>query len=413
MYYSVLQQALTQLEIPWHISVFIRSTRFLAIPETVLSPQILLLNYLTIGAFVMINTMTMYSVGFIGLLLIRVRYKLALFPFTAMFLLFSFNGYIVAHLSLGHSMWNGYFLLPFFFLYLFELIDTPSNPWPSVLKIALSLFAILLQGSYHIFVITLFFLGLFSLLNWRHFMHGSVAIGLSLLLSVGRLFPAMIAFQGNQFQFGTGFPTIYDMFESLVTIRLNNFPSMIVIWGEYDMFIGLIALGFLLYIGVYWRCLKKSAPPLTTYPCLDIPLFSMSLFCLNYFYFFINRLPIPLLNAERTPIRFFIIPLLLLIILSVIHLNKMLPSLYLSGKKKLFLGICLLETGLTLMAHSRVWKVSEAEKFVPLNTHSLLIHICSQAGDDLYKTATILGWSLSLCVLIAILVYLLFIPARR
>ena len=33
------------------------------------------------------------------------------------------NGHIVAHLAIGHSMWTGYFLLPFVFVYLMDILD--------------------------------------------------------------------------------------------------------------------------------------------------------------------------------------------------------------------------------------------------------------------------------------------------
>jgi len=60
-YYSIIRQALIQHFIPFHISrAFQETDRFLALPETLLSPQILLLPAMKIGQFAMFNTLFMY-----------------------------------------------------------------------------------------------------------------------------------------------------------------------------------------------------------------------------------------------------------------------------------------------------------------------------------------------------------------
>ena len=136
IYYSLLKQWIETGRIPYHIDLAFHGThRFLAIPEVNLSPQILLLPLVQVGTFVVINTILLYSIGFIGCLLIKQRYRLGIASFTLLFLIFNFNGHLIAHIGVGHSMWAGYFLLPFYFLYLLELIG--DKPGRAPYKIAL------------------------------------------------------------------------------------------------------------------------------------------------------------------------------------------------------------------------------------------------------------------------------------
>ncbi len=116
LYYLHLQQAIEQGVIPWHTQVSILETqRFLANPEIVLSPQIVLLRWMSVGKFVVVNTALCWAIGYAGCLLIKRRHRLSIASFTMLILLWGFNGHIVSHLAVGHSMWNGYFFFRSFF----------------------------------------------------------------------------------------------------------------------------------------------------------------------------------------------------------------------------------------------------------------------------------------------------------
>ena len=149
-YYVALQQALVDGRIPYYVSRSIQETRkFLANPEVPWSPDLLLLRFVGIEVFLVLKVLLWYAAGFCGLLLIRRRYALDLLPFTFLFLLFAANGHIVAHLAIGHSMWTGYFLLPFVFVHLMDILEDGSRTAP--LKLAFVFFLMLLQGSLHVF----------------------------------------------------------------------------------------------------------------------------------------------------------------------------------------------------------------------------------------------------------------------
>jgi hypothetical protein len=202
IYYSVLRHAIASGTMPYHISLaFHGSNRFLALPEVNLSPQIFLLPAMNVGTFVVFNTLLLYSAGFVGSLLLKRRYRLSTIAFAVFFLLFNFNGHITAHMGVGHSMWAGYFLLPFLILFLLELLE--GEPWRSTsIKLALTLFLILLQGSFHLFVWCLLFLVLVLAFNWRRYHRPLLTtIALSALLSAHRLLPALFALWGKKEKF--------------------------------------------------------------------------------------------------------------------------------------------------------------------------------------------------------------------
>lgn len=84
-YYGVIGDALRRGAVPWHIGQsFQNTTRFMVLPETVLSPQIVLLRWAQAGTFVWLNTLLMYSVGFWGCVRLAARHRLGSAVFALM-----------------------------------------------------------------------------------------------------------------------------------------------------------------------------------------------------------------------------------------------------------------------------------------------------------------------------------------
>ena len=98
---AFLKDAVTKGVLPLHMpdSSALRGVtdRFMSIPDALLSPQILLLRFMDVGTFFLVDTLLLYTIGMFGLLWFRRRYSLSLASFSALFLLFNFNGHILAH----------------------------------------------------------------------------------------------------------------------------------------------------------------------------------------------------------------------------------------------------------------------------------------------------------------------------
>jgi hypothetical protein len=362
-YYTVLQEAMASGRVPYHFEPPRHGTdRFLGLPETNLSPQVLLLPWMDVGRFVLVNIVLLYSVGYVGCLLLRRRYHLSLVPFATVYLLFSFNGYITAHLAVGHSMWAGYFLLPFFSLYLLEWVEERASAVPA-LKLALVLFAMMLQGSFHLVIWCWVFLLFFLVFNPALWRGGLLVFGFSGWLSVFRLVPAAVTFgHDRQRGFWAGYPTLADMLDGFVRIRAIDFPAPESLgWWEFDTYVGVLGLAALLYFGVVLRVSGDPCLARYRYEALDAPLLILFFLSLSYFYTVVNYLRIPLLNAEIISSRFLIIPVLLLTVVAAIRMQVLLERTRRTAALHVLIVGGLLLAFSEMMTHSDVWKVTRIE----------------------------------------------------
>jgi hypothetical protein len=192
---AFLRSAILRWEIPLHLSAPAVedgvTLRFFSSPDQILSPQIFLLPWLDIGRFILLQFILMYTLGFWALLLLRRRFNLSLLAFTILFALFSFNGHILAHASIGHISWAGYYLDAVFAILVFDLLDGGGN-WRWAARLAFLASFILLQGSYHQFVYLLFFLVFLALSMPRRFWWIMAACSFAVLISIWRLLPAAL-----------------------------------------------------------------------------------------------------------------------------------------------------------------------------------------------------------------------------
>jgi hypothetical protein len=124
---AFLQNAVRSGTLPLHMpdgsALRNLTDRFAAIPDTLLSPQVLLLGFMELGPFVLANTLLLYACGFAGLLLVARQLRLSAFAFGLVFFLFNFNGHVTDHIVVGHMHWAGYFLLPYFVLLVLKALD--------------------------------------------------------------------------------------------------------------------------------------------------------------------------------------------------------------------------------------------------------------------------------------------------
>jgi len=396
------------------------SIKFLGIPETNLSPQVALLPLIGLGNFVLVNTWIMYSLGFVGCLLIRKRFQLSLLPFIFLFLLFNFNGHITAHLSVGHTMWLGYFLLPFFFLLILDLAQYQEQPRLRLaMPLSLVLFAIVLQGSIHFYIWCLLFLALFGLFNRHHWKVASLTIALSLCLSAVRWLPAMFTYAGyyrsgfySEYIFSTfvdALTTIYT-YGQLPGLRVPPGPTG---WWEFDIFIGIIGVAFIAYFGIYLRFGGNPNLDSHRFRALDFPILIFVLISFGVGYDLIRDLHIPLLSTiERVPARVFIMPLVALIMISSIRMDSFLDTV---DKKITFKLVALAAAVLLayqLNSHSLFWKVGTSGELVGVAVSEFTFNAASQE-ELLYTMAVKVGGLLTLIAIVGIAAFSIWTVAAR
>ncbi len=359
-YFNFLRRAALHGLLPLHMgSTLVGTDRYIAHPDTLLSPQAYLLRFLTPGPFMLVNTLILFTAGCVGLLLLRRRYRLAPAAFGALFLLFNFNGHITAHLAVGHSEWVGYFLLPFFVLLVLKLVEGETAGWGWVLGVALTLFFMFLQGTFHFVLWCLIFLAGLGVFYPKFIVPAAKAILFTLLLGLIRILPAAIQFIQGGPAFISGFTSVTDMFSALAVLHapseaLSGPFSALPGW-EVDTYLGLIGTALLAYFGVYQTLRRSSQLKVLLAPALLLAFFSI-----GRVFQVINRLPLPLTDSERVPSRFLILPVVVLVTFGCIQLQRFLDERSAAGWREQAFSLALLVLlGHDLMQHSRIWRVSK------------------------------------------------------
>jgi len=383
--------------------------RFLTIPDPILSPQVLLLKFLDVGPFVLVHVLLLFTLGTWGLLWFRRRYNLSLAAFTPLFLLFNFNGHILAHLSVGHVTFAGYFLFPWFLVLIIKLVVDNENSWAWVAKMAILLFAIWLQGAFHQYVWALMFLGLIGLTSWKSFWPVIKAgVAAALLSMVLILPPAMMLGQYDD-EFLGGYPTVWDTLRSMVTIVFpadaieapRNMLNTLA-WWEFDLYLGILGAAFLLVFGL-GRWLKNKRPE-TGYPALLLPTAILFFFSIGRVYRVIRMIPIPLLAGERASIRMIIFPVVTLLILAAIEFQSWLSEQEFSPILQIsVLGLIFL-IGHDLWQHLKVWQVTNAVSAFDVARVDLSLKVVGNHPDPEYTTTLAIGAAVSLLTLVALII---------
>jgi hypothetical protein len=405
-YSRILKEALTNLHLPLHTDppLSYGVSRFFSIPDVPFSPQMLLLRFLDPGINFLINILLMFSVGYIGCLRIKRHYQLSVFSFTILALLFNVNGFITSHIAAGHTFFTGYFLLPFYILLTLQLMEgKASKNWYA--QMGLVLFGIELVGTTHIFAICFMFLGvllLFAKSDRTNILKSMVA---GVVLNIYRLAPAALALTAVRKPPFAGFTTLGDLITGLVWIipPSKSFVGLPIAWWEFDMFIGVLGLAFILFFGIktMWKS-KRESQASDTYRPLVKTMLVFSVFSIGYLYMPINYLPIPLLNLVHVPSRFLILPLLYIIAMACTQIQLWLNRRSSSSWHHFSLMLLLAILGHDLFQHARLWRVEyifEAFSAEPLD---FSLHIVNQI-DPVYIIVLTVSWILSLIALAYVL----------
>jgi hypothetical protein len=263
-------------------------------------------------------------------------------------------------------MWFGYYLLPFFMLQLFRLLDHDyDHKWPLVMGIIL--FGITLQGSIHIYVWCVMFLLILFVILRPHRIPILKSLIASALLAAHRLVPAALVFAEDTRRFFPGFINFRDMLSSLVN-DVSPFEAFgrLVGWWELDHYIGLAGFVFIILFGFHplFRSNDEESSSSKFTP-LYIPMMIMMILSVSYFYQPIHSLPIPFVGLERVPSRFLIMSILPLIFIAAISAQGLLSSRVRSITKRFVSLTFFIIMAYDIMLHVRSWRVDNFARALP------------------------------------------------
>jgi len=410
--YALLKDALTKGQLPLHAANLTAlrgvTDRYFAIPDTPFSPEVILLRFIGIGEFLFIDTLIWYAAGFMGLVLFGHKYRLSPLALLLFFLLFNFNGIITGHLAVGHSIYTAYFLIPYFILLVFDLLEREQVGWKWVLGFSILELLILLQGFFHLYLWCLMFLALLAVFNLRLIRPVATAGLFAVLIGLPRLLPPVLVLKGITHEYLGGPATVTDLFSSLIVLRDPDramiLPSKIypLNWWEQDYYIGLLGLGVLLVFGVLvplWRDRsRKSFQVQVLLACFIFSAISIG----QVYGSIIDLAPIPPFTGERVTARMFALPLAFLLALAALYLQQEL------NKCKLKPWVQLLSLGAVLLLfhdlnqHMQAWRVRYLDGLVYLFRKVPFVraqHTISNHADPLYIGLLAGGTGIALLVL--------------
>ena len=366
---QMLRTAAQQNQLPLHISdpstMHGNTYRFLTVPDTLISPQYLLLKRFSIPRFYFINVILFYTLGFAGLLVLRRKFRLSVMAFAVLTMLFNFNGNILAHFSVGHMTWLGYFLFPWFAWLTFRLLEGDRS-WKWILMMSTLMFIIWLQGSFHQFLWLLIFLVLIGLFVPGTFWMMARTGVFVLLMSSFRILPAILLYGRYGASYITGYPTLFVLWDSLVHIAnptgggIITFPPGIEGVSPWEMtsFIGLFGTGFTIYFGLIQGTLSSKSP----FQKLFLPIGGMLVLSIGQFFGYLRLLPIPLIQGERVGTRIISVVLAFLFIIGAERLQRWLELRNIKNISHIGLllafGIAMME----LWTNLKIWSIPNAVK---------------------------------------------------
>ena len=397
-YFAGIRQAVQSGELPYLLRTASQGTeRYFANAETLIAPHAILLGVMSPGPFLIVHMLACFTAGYVGLLAIRRELRLSPFSWGIFVTLFLFNGHIGAHFNAGHMSWAGYYLLPWVLLGLIRAA-TGDLSAKNVVVLALSLAAMIVLGSWHLFVFAYLQIVIFlcSLRSWRAAVCLARISALVALLAAIRLVPGTLTFGGGANQFVGGFPSLSLVVSALVADSGGN--ADVLGWHEYDTYIGWVGFGLLLLGAVPLRSpdSRVSTPLLITSAALALlsldGVYEATLFRLPGFV------------SERVVTRLLILPVLAVLLLGCVRIDRWGSW---TTRRHAALAIAGLLAGWSLAAQLLLrtagWRPSKAAAGLSLPTDVLK----PPTGDDLYVWSVRVGAAISLVALVSAAVMLL------
>lgn len=378
---------------PWHVApVFHFTDRFLASPLSVLAPQVLLLRWMSLPAFVLTHVLVCYTAGYLGCVRLGARLGLSWPAFLGLVILFNFNGYPASRLCVGHTVWwAGYFLLPWLWAPLVRWALTGPTAALSA-EIALVLFAMSLLGSFHVCTWSVLFVALLGVRRSGWMTPAAGAIGGAGALLAYRVLPGLAGFGRLANGVPVGYPSLTALMAGVAALRPPAWPTVNAMgWWEYDVYLGPAGLAAVLLLGV-WPLLADRRQPLAVF---DLPVAGLALLAFGDVYWW-TLSDIPVLAVERVVSRLLIMPVALLSLLAMIRADR---DRRLAPEWISWAG--LVAIAVPLLRHFALWRPGPLADATPGGWLVPAIPAIISRPDPVYRAAVATGAVISLLALIA------------
>lgn len=152
-WFDIVQNSLNHYKIPYHATGYdvkiigdpiytgtngSYQVRWFSGGYSFVSPQIILLNILSVAQYISFSLIFYFTLGTYGIYKWVKELNLSLAASTFLFTIWSFNGFIVSRMGIGHLLYcNAYMFVPLFFWFIYKFIKNQNMNWQRSLKNAL------------------------------------------------------------------------------------------------------------------------------------------------------------------------------------------------------------------------------------------------------------------------------------
>ena len=365
-YAKVIKNSLSNREIPFHVNnlskiLKVKEDRFMGAPIWSLSPQVILLLFLSPLGFIFVNHLLLYTIGTYGLIKITSVYDLKYPAFLFLFLIFNFNGYMIEKFAAYGFGQLGYYFIPFVILYFIKMTEHVKNSQEhkeqvkNSIFLGVSLALIMWQGSLHLFVQLITFFIFWVVFNYSKLKYIFISCFVACILSAYKILPAAVAFGGapNGYK-ATGYTDPLMIIKSFIypTSQLT-WPAFH--WWELSLYISVFGFILLMKYSIVDPLLKFEYVHKRFNYKVYIPIFIMVILSLWKFSEYLIPDFIPLLNSESHPARYAIIPLLMLSVIATFNISKYIDAATLAKRMVLYLMLFFLV--IFMIDHVLLWRL--------------------------------------------------------
>ncbi len=429
---SLMKQAMVEGVIPYHVPILAEhlghGTRFMGLPVWSISPQFVLLAFMSPIAFYTFNVLFMYSVGFLGCVLLGRYLDLDEIAFAFLYLLFNFNGRFVGHMTVFGPSQLGYFMLPFVLLIVLKVGDQEGPRFGfnarEAVYLGFALAAMIYQGTLHMFCQTVCFFMLWAVVNirrWRFSLLTMLSMG---LLAMARLLPTYITHggKGNSTRW-SGYGSIDLVVEAFVVLQTHiGVPHYT--WWELSYYIGIFGFLGICFFGL-WAPIANESWCARKWHGLLVPAAVMVVLSIGPIKHAVVPSWVPFFNVEGRPMFFLLIPFLLAIVIAASNIAGYSRRNGHTKRYQCLLLVWVGAIGLQLFNHSRFWRshrvenefwwIIDNEIFTPPGI--IVPHIPYTIGNDMtdtvYINAVWLGCTVSVLALLALGTWLVLDGKKR
>ena len=255
-YYTAWHDGLRQGQLPWYLNETFQGTdRFFANPETVVAPHVLLLAWISVPVFLVLQYILLFAIGFVSFRQLSAELRFGPIASMAFMAIFLLNGNVIGHLSAGHHQWAGYFVIPCMFLFLHRAAAGNAGARTQA-GLALALGLMVAVGGWHVFVWCVIFIGVFVAIDRARWRFGATVAVLVAGLSAVRILPAAMIYGGAHPEFVGSYQRLSVLVGALVGEPRNVTDYLD--WWEYNAFVGwagfvLVTAGLTAPLSLVWR----------------------------------------------------------------------------------------------------------------------------------------------------------------